>query len=349
MRNPFAADEHQGALGIMAGVMVLVFVAIALSLLMSGDLSLPRPSSESEHVVTDKLQSEINRLEITVHKLKRKNALADEHLKQAKLLTELDGQMKSANEETVILEKLISSKRNAIAVITEGKKRHREKYRDHVRAETLGTTYETVTTPLGKVYKDARITAITPIGVSISHRDGVARLEYGEMPREWQKRLMYTASEFTLAKRDEAKYQRQARIAIDRQVSKGNKGTNSVDPEKEIANLQRKIAVVDMKLTSARTEASLANNKVVDHRALKGTSTYSGSSYRYYNYGNGTYYYSSYRPRYRTTYIGSRSVPGSLETWEQRASRFERLSAQYEVQLKSLRLKLNSLLTRRSK
>lgn len=60
------------------------------------------------------------------------------------------------------------------------------------RAEETGKRYAEYETLAGRVYKDVLITKITDAGISISHADGVARLEFDQLSPEQKKRFGIT-------------------------------------------------------------------------------------------------------------------------------------------------------------
>lgn len=340
MRNPFANDDNAGVVGMLVGLVVVVFVAIALSLVVTKEVSLPSFSGSGLRSANGELHAQASRLETGIETQKLLNAKAARHREQSGLRADLEKQAASAREEISILGKLITSKRDAIGLIAKGRESHRLKYREHVRAEALGKTYESVTTRLGKTYEDVRVTGVTPLGVSLSHRHGAVRLEYSEMPGEWQKRLMYTAREYAQAKLAEQRREAAARKAIAREVRKIRKAERNEAAERKIAGLRKQIASVSMRLATARTEASLARNKVAYQASLRRSRALARHSYRSYNPTTGTYHSRYYRPRYRISLNGRQSVPGSLETWRARAARYERAAARYAAQLGSLRASL---------
>lgn len=344
MRSLFTTNENAGVVAILVGLIVVVLLSVALSLLNSDEISLPGFSSTTQHVANDKLQSKINHLEIKFEEQKRGSKKTIKHREQSELLSEMERQIASANEEIGILKKLVASQRDAIKLIAKGKENYRAQYRDHIRAEALGKTYDSITTRLGKTYKDVRITDVSPIGVSFSHRHGAIRLNYPEMPRDWQTGLMYSAAECAKARLAEAKRQAVARNVVAKRVQKIRRVQETESSTRKITDLRRKIAVVSMRLASARTEVSLAQNKVSYQRSLHQRRSFASSSYRHYKTSTGTYRSAYYRPQYRITLNGAKhSVPGSLETWGQRAVRYERASARYAAQLANLRSSLIAL------
>ncbi|MFK7909269.1 MAG: hypothetical protein AB8F34_01565 [Akkermansiaceae bacterium] len=344
MKNPFIADENAGVLGLLTGLIIVVFVALGLSLLVNKEISLPSSANSKLRIGNDQLQSKISRLEIRIEGQKRASQLAAKNREQATLLSDIQEQIGSANEEIKILDKLISSKQTAITLIEQGKKSHSSKYRDHVRAEALGKTFDSVVSRLGKEYEGVRIMDISEVGVTIGHRHGVARLDYSEMPKKWKTDLMFSAAEVAKAKLAERKHESDLRKAIAAKLAKNRKKEKDASSANEIEKLRRQIATVSMRLASAQTEASLANNKLSYQRSLSQTRRYARSSYRRYNYSTGSYSTGYYRPRYRITLnTANKSVPGSLETWEQRATRYQRVAARYSAQLSVLQSRLQAV------
>ena len=329
MKTPFEVGDTSGITGMLVGLIIVVFTALGIGLLVEKEISLPSFSSSDPLVgKNNRLQGEINDLEIRVAARTRKATESERNRQQAKLVTELEKQIDSARKERDIIRRLITSENESMELLVKGREDHRLRYREQARMNAVGRTHPKITTRLGKEYLDVRVKSVTPLGVSISHSSGATRLGYRDMPLEWQKGLMYTAVEVAQATAEEQK----------RQIATRARSTRL---EKD-ANKVRQIASLNMKYSTACLEANLARNKVSYNTSLRQSRRYSTSSYRNYNTSTGTYYRSSYRPRYRITLNPSRSVPGSLETWEQRAVRYERAKVRYGAQLASLRSRLAS-------
>lgn len=348
MKNPFIADDSLGITAMLVGLVVLVFTAVALTLVVDGGIGLPSFSSDRLNVQNDGLRDQINNLEIRIEVLKRQRAIASKNRKQVKLCRDLEKQRETAQAEAGILRQLIQSERESMELITQGKATHRLRYREFVRAAAIGESYDKITTRLGKEYHDVRISNVTDLGVSISHRNGASCFGFREMPVAWQKRLMYSAIECAEATAAEQKRQTASIHRRERRAAESSRAIKSEATNREIADLRRQIASLSMKSSSAGLEASLARNRVTYQHSLGLSQAYSRSSYCYRAYNTSTHSYrtSSYRPRYRIGLNASKSVPGSLETWEQRALRYQRMSGAYAARLASLRARLASLVAR---
>lgn len=343
MKTPFEVGDTSGITGMLIGLIIVVFTALGIGLLVEKEISLPSFSSSDPLVgKNNRLQGEINDLEIRVAARTRKATESERNRQQAKLVTELEKQIDSARKERDIIRRLITSENESMELLVKGREDHRLRYREQARMNAVGRTHPKITTRLGKEYLDVRVKSVTPLGVSISHSSGATRLGYRDMPLEWQKGLMYTAVEVAQATAEEQKRQIATRARSTRLEKDANKVRQTETKRNEIANLRRQIASLNMKYSTACLEANLARNKVSYNTSLRQSRRYSTSSYRNYNTSTGTYYRSSYRPRYRITLNPSRSVPGSLETWEQRAVRYERAKVRYGAQLASLRSRLAS-------
>lgn len=345
MKDFFTEHQSSGVISILVGVMVLVFAGVGLIMLVDSDFTFSSLASNSDEVRkhNDSLRGQINNLEIRSAVHQRKAAEAAKHREQAKLRLELEKQAKAACMEADILRQLIKCEKKSIEIIFKGKEAHRLKYRDHTRAAAIGKTYDKISTRLGKEYHNVHITGVSPLGVSISHSNGASCLGFKDMPAAWSRELMYRAAEVVKAMADEKTRESEARLAITKRSKELRKVMKNTDLRNQIALLRRQIAVIGMKYSSASTEASLARSKLNYNQSLRLSKKYASSSYRRYDTRTGNYKHTHYRPRYRITHNGNTSVPSSLETWQQRASRYERAAAVYAVQLASLRSNLSSL------
>lgn len=343
MKNPFIAGDSSGFTGLMVGSVLLVFVAVGLTLLIDGDIhgSVLSSSSAELRDRNDVLRGKINQLEVQQEIERRRQATSAKHREQVKYLEELEGQVAKAREEADVLRQLIRSQRESIKLITQGLETHRLQYREHIRAAAVGETYDKIVTPLGKEYSDVCIKSVGPTGVSISHSTGASRLGYREMPEQWRERLRFTALEIAQATEAEQKRLASVRAIQAKRGKELDEIKKDASRRQLIASLHRQVASVSARLATARLEASLAHNKVSYNQSLRRTRTYARSSYRYYNTSTGAYYRNYYRPRYRITVNNtSKSVPGSLETWKQRAARYERASTRLASELAGLRSRL---------
>jgi len=347
VKNPFSEEDLSGFVFAALGMIVIVFAGLFLGVatdLGSGLLSSSN-SGEKLQAENDELLRRINKLEVSIEKIVKRQAVAQKNREHLGHWNELEKQVISAHKEVTILQQLTRNEQEAIKLITEGKEAYRIQYREHVRTGAIGKKFETITTRIGKKYHEVCITEVDPVGVSISHRDGAKRLGFREMPKDWQQKLIYSAAECAEAVAAEQKQQIVQNKRNERYDVELGKVRKTESARRKFSELLRQIASVNRKHSTAKLEASLARNKVSYQQSLRMRRTYSSSSYRYryYNSSTGSYYSTGYRPRYRVTSIGSKSVPGSLETWEQRAVRYERATAIYAAKLASLRSRLASV------
>ncbi len=69
-----------------------------------------------------------------------------------------------------------------------------------VQAEKVGT----ITTLLGKTYRDCEITKVYPDGVSFRHRNGAAKILFEDLSQSWRQRLGYNSERAAAYERDMA-------------------------------------------------------------------------------------------------------------------------------------------------
>lgn len=346
MKNLFGGDDSSLVLTTVVGVVVLVFVALGIGLLADGSVQLSSLSGNASEIrnQNDNLRRKINKVEIDIVARDRQEEKTKQNQEKVKLLTDLNKQLSTAREEINILESVIKEAEGSIQLIIKGKETHLAKYRESVRANAVGETYDEITTLREKKYLKVSINEVTSLGVAISHKYGAALLDFKEMPIEWRKKFMYTAGEVAQATLEEEKRFSRA----DREMARRHKEAAKIRRAKvhrdEIAKLHRSIATMSLKYSSANLEASLARGKVASQSALARSKILSNSNYSYrrYNPSTGTYT-TYYRPRYRISVNARQSVPGRLETWEQRTRRYQRLANQYAIQLENMRARLKSL------
>ena len=248
MKYPFATGDTSGITGMLIGLIIVVFAALGVAMLVEKEISLPSFSSSDPLVgKNDRLQGEINNLEIRVAAHTRKATESEGNRQQVKLVTELEKQIDSARKERDIISRLITSENESMELLAKGREAHRLRYREQARMNAVGQTYPKITTRLDKEYLDVRVNSVTPLGISISHSSGTTRLGYREMPLEWQKSLMYTAVEMAQATAEEQKRQIATRARSSRLQKVANKDKQSQAKRNEIATLHRQIASLSMK------------------------------------------------------------------------------------------------------
>ena len=291
------------------------------------------------------LYRKIAKLKSKISLLEKDRETTELHKKQKQQLSLLQQQIESATGESAVLLSLIDLEKKSSNLIKKKKEAYRLQYRDYIRGAKIGNIYEQITSRLGKEYHDVCVTDVTPMGVAISHRNGATLLGYRQMPKAWQEELMYSAIEMEEATKADQENQSIAIREITRRALENTKAQKKHTRINEIAALKRQIAVISMNHLAAGLEMDLAKNKMSTHQSLRESKVLASSSYSYncYNRATDTYSSARYTPRYRVSYIGSKSVPGSLQTWENRILRSERTVASYALKLQHLKTRLSEL------
>lgn len=322
MKNSFSGGDESGVVSILIGLSVLVLSAVALvSFADNGLGSLINSNAHEMRLRNDSLLRAKTKTSLKIEHLERAQKQLGIRHEQQKQLDGLNKKMAEVKGGIALLKDALIAENKMMGFLIESKKQHKIQYREHIRASAAGEQCDEIKTRLGKVYREVRILEVTSRGVRISHVHGAARLGYRDMPEEWRKKFMFTANEMAQAIQAEHKY---LSLEKRRLAKKGEQARQSIKSEsrlREIASLRKRIASLGVKYSSAQLEARLARSTLSSMRINR---YYSNSSYSYKT------------SRYK-------SVPGSLETWEGRAVRYERAAAEYAAKLVSLRSQLTSL------
>ncbi|MGB0992054.1 MAG: hypothetical protein ACPG32_06250 [Akkermansiaceae bacterium] len=341
-------SDTNGVISILLGMIVIVFVAIGVSLLIESKILSSLNASRNTLLLDEgeSLQSRINALNVKLDSYKQQEKQRAHHAKQQASLDEMCVELDSADKEIGTLKNLISQHKASMELLTVAKKNHQQRYRAQVRLAAVGQKFDQVSTRVGKVYEGVKITNVSSLGVKISHKNGGALLGYSEMPDEWRIKYMFTALEVATARAEEDKRQRSYLRQVAKQSQRNRDRSQRAKKFSDISDLYRAISVARMRYSSASVEASLARSKAVAYQSARDSRSYTRSyNYRTYrNYSTGSCSSVSYRPRYRIVLNRkSRTVPGSLETWDERAAKYSRIAARYKAQLHNLQMQLSKL------
>lgn len=172
---------------------------------------------------------------------------------------------------------------------------YRQGRRISLRLGIQGEKVELLELPSGRTFKNVIIRKADEVGIRIHHESGTARIEAADLPVEWRKRL-----DFDLGESRAALTQEKERLAArDQAILKAQKKIADGKAPNKQALTSKQIQIEITSVMRKRDEARLESRK------------------------------SAAKSRYSRT----RSGPEGLETWEQRATRYERIARAYESKL----------------
>jgi hypothetical protein len=311
--DQFTNNDNSGMVGFLVGIIVLVFAGIFFSLLAD-----KRFSFSSNRI---SLQDTIRTEKAELDSLKFRLETAREHWR--KHCEPLSSQEAAADEVSAAIRagearlRTLRIERDAaateLASSTGGFDDYRNQYRQQVRGAASEEQLDELRSRTGKVYKNVIIRRVSATGLDIRHDLGMSRLLPDELDPSWHERFQWTRDEVAKALEQEKVRQDRHNRFVDlknapppepmekpRNSSKKPKKESAQDPRVE--GLREDVREARSRYLSAQSEASRARSEASMNRG--------------------------------------RSVPGSLETWSERALRMESAAAKFRSQYMNARGKL---------
>lgn len=311
-------EEQSGMVGMLVGIIVLVFAGIFFSLLADKRFSFSKTRNSLSHVIEEE--------KLELENLKRELERTRDHwvrecqprTGQGDLISTFTRESRAGSRR---LESLTAERDAAAGEMkraSEDFAEYKGRYRQQVRADAVGEKVAELTTRSGRTYRDVTIWRVSAAGAEIRHSEGSTRLSPDDLPPTWNERFQWDKGEQAQHLNDEREAEEQHKQLVENKNippeplkkpsdKKDKKGKSAEDPEHEARVEILRQAVVDarMRLNQAKSEAN--------------------------------------RARYQASSGKGRSVPGSLETWAERARRMEASSAKYHAQYMAARGKLASI------
>ena len=113
---------------------------------------------------------------------------------------------------------------------------------EKIRRAAVGEVHDKLELNMGRVYHDVRITGVDEIGVRISHRDGVARIDFMNLPTAWKERFHFNIARFVKARKAERTASYQWEKSVDEKMAKIREEKREVATKKRIAELELALA-----------------------------------------------------------------------------------------------------------
>ena len=293
-------DGGSGTIPLIIGIVLVILCGTGISWVADSKLKL----GESQTTISKKINTDREKLEKLTATLKsaqeswnRHHAYAVDHDQDVSQLEKLS----SANAAR--LTELRGQRRDLTRSLEQEKEAHetyRINYRTQARADSVGEKLDTLTLPNGRTYRELIVRGFDTSGLRIHHQGGSARIRYQDLPTEWQERFQWSTEEIIITKPSPSKNdltqasstptEYNASGSSDSPSANGTdttKTTSSEPDAAEIARARDKFLQTRKAYRQASTQASIARGNAHNR---------------------------------------NRSVPGSLETWDDRAQRMERLS-----------------------
>jgi len=110
------------------------------------------------------------------------------------------------------------------------------------RRAAVGEKHDKFELNNGRVYHDVTITGVDEIGVRFSHRDGMARIDFMNLPSVWKERFHFDLDRFAKASKAERLARYHWEKSVDEKMAKINAEKKKIADQERIADLERALA-----------------------------------------------------------------------------------------------------------
>jgi chromosome segregation ATPase len=290
-------DNNSGILTFLVGLILVVMVAVGLSVLLESRFSFSRNTRELESVIASN-KEELSRLEIRIEDARSQLTSSEPKLRSAESELKATRPLLQENQAKLVeLTRRRDEAQRSIPVLEKEFQTYRKRYREQTWAEAVGQSLGDLEIRGGKIYQNATITKVTEVGLEIRHSDGIARVQGPDLPEALRDRFQWN---------DEERMKRlQEEIANHEALSKPAPDT-AVKPKPAPAKPK----------WSTRNPVAAAKSTGTDPAKIE------AARKKVIGWKSRVSQLSSDRATAQSKASNSQtSVPGSLETWQARASR----------------------------
>ena len=191
----FNNEEQSGMVGMLVGLIVLVFAGVFFSLLADKRFSF----SKSQNSMAGLIAEEKAELDGIRHELERARERwvsdYEPRLGQGDSLAKLSGESRSCERR---IEELQEEKNEIVSELDSLKSRHDEyqgRYRQQIRTAAMGEVITELKTLDGRVFKGVTIGRVTAAGLEIRFDGGSSRLLPEDLDGSWHERFQWSRDE----------------------------------------------------------------------------------------------------------------------------------------------------------
>lgn len=305
-----SSEENPGLFTFLVGLIVLVMAAVGLSLLMDRRFQFSSGVAElrREVVSGDGEISELkNKLEDANQRMLNQGASLEADAEEHKELTTECESLRRRQAELVIARDSLLSSVNSLDGNFSG---YRSEYRRKTWNAAVGESLGTLTLRSGRVYQQAVIRRVTDVGLEIHHVDGIARVQGPELDAKFQERFQWNDEERRLRLKEE----NDRMVEHAKSLAKGDENEPVSTKDARRAEAAERTLKRNELRQSVRNWKSRVSQLSRDQRDAQVRAGY-----------------------------GSKSVPGSLETWDAKAVRLGGELAKARAALSAAKAELASV------
>ncbi|MBK1884484.1 hypothetical protein JIN85_18860 [Luteolibacter pohnpeiensis] len=182
--------SHSGLLNAKGALIALVLVGTCFSVAVDyRDYVVKAREVDEQQAVIQELNHKLmeSRQALSV---KRQAEDAEAEIYQS-MLSSVDGNA----EKLALLESSKSDLEAGLNGLESEFEVYRKSYREQEFQTAVGEHYRHLTTSDGKVYDDVTIRKVTPVGLEVRHKSGIARIHASALPAKWQERFQWNDEE----------------------------------------------------------------------------------------------------------------------------------------------------------
>ena len=294
------SNDQSGTVGVLIGIIVLVFVAVGLSLLADNRFQF------SSNRIT--IEETVAKDAVELEKLRDQLESAEEEWRVA------SGPLEGQGERVKLIKAKIAASGSRIPDLRGRRdlllkevgeadaafRDYQDRFRRQVRGEATGEKHAELLLATGRTYTNVAIRRVTSAGIEITHSHGITRVKPKELDASWNERFQWDQEEVEkVLAAERAREERHRKM-----VEKAN--AKPVAPAKKTKPLSK----AKLARKEAAERVAVLRRDVIDARNLWTAAESEAENARSEARSN-----------------RGRSVPGSLETWEAKARRLDAASA----------------------
>lgn len=288
-----SSDDNSGLFTFMVGLIIIVFAGIALSMMVDRKFSFSKRVSSLAGEIKA-AGEEIDQLKDHYQESSRKLAELEPKLRTlASTRESLRSQLSEADSRNASLTASRDSLRKSIPTLSDGFSQYRKKYRESTWAAAVGQSLGNLRIRGGREYHQAVIVRVTDVGLEIRHEHGIARIQAPDLDQAFQDRFQWNDEE-RRARLGEEKAAHDAvdtlKLNVGPQETRLPKTDRTEDDSSGNVPDLKKLEALRSKVTAWKSKVSQLDS---ERRQALSSSSYGSQS----------------------------SIPGSLETWQAKASR----------------------------
>jgi hypothetical protein len=294
-------SDRSGTFGFLVGLIVLVFTGVILSLLVDKRLGF----SSDRLTVERETEADAAKLRTLERRLSAMRSKWEKELLprsgQEDLLRRLSATQEAETRRLAELAPRKASVEAELEAVRAASAEYRASYRRQVRAAAAGERLAELKSLNGRTYREVTIRQVTADGIDFRHADGISRLGPSELDGTWRERFQWDPEEIPQAV---AKAEPEAEPKAKPKTPAPPRKERPVPQttEDELEELRAAVIATQADVDAALAEVGRSRSEAQTNRG--------------------------------------RSVPGSLETWSERATRMEGVAKRLKTRNAAARARL---------